>query len=278
MILDGLVVSGLGSVVLRGGQGECDPVPFLKEKKTRKFMGRQDEMAVVATGRALADAGLSGRGQGERTGLYLAVGYIPFEARDIDPVLAGSIAPDGHFDMARFAADGVQRAHPLLTFRCLPNMPAYHISANFDVQGPYVVLYPGPGQAYQALEEAASALAAGEIDQALVVGVAHQRNFLVEHHLRRLTPAGSEPDLAALCDAGGCLVLESAGSAAARGAKARALPREFTLGHEPGPPPPHDPLGAASLLVALSQAAAGALVHETRGHDGLWARSRWEIA
>ncbi len=278
MILDGLAVSGMGCVVLLGEETGCDPLPYLKVKKSRKFMGRQDDMAVVATGRALACAGLAETAQGERTGLYLAVGYIPFEARDIDPVLQASLDADGGFDMRRFAAEGYQRGNPLLTFRCLPNMPAYHISANFDVQGPYVVLYPGVGQAYQALEEAAAALHANEIDRALVVGVAHQRNFLVEHQLRRLAPAGTEPDLAALGDAAGCLVLERAGDAALRGARDRARSLSFALGYAQDPAPLFDPLGAASLPVALSQAAAGVLIHEARHGDGLWAQSRWEVA
>ena len=50
--------------------------------------------------------------------------------------------------------------NPLLTFRCLSNMPAFHVSVNFDVQGPYFVTYPGAGQLYLALEEAVDALRA----------------------------------------------------------------------------------------------------------------------
>ena len=88
--------------------------------------------------------------------------------------------------MRRFATEGYLAPNPLLTFRCLPNMPAFHVSINFDLQGPYLVTYPGAGQLYAALEEARVALETGAIDVALVGGVAHQRNFLVEHHVRRL--------------------------------------------------------------------------------------------
>jgi 3-oxoacyl-(acyl-carrier-protein) synthase len=192
----------------------CDPTPFLKVKKSRKFMGLQDDLAVACAGRALAAAGLSGKPLGERAGLYLAVGYIPFQEADFGPVLDAS-TEDGRFSMRRFAEEGYQRAHPLLTFKCLPNMPAYHVSFNFDLQGPYLVTYPGAGQLYTALEEAVFALREGRIDVALVGGVAHQRNFLVEHHFRRI-----EPPVPAerLVDAGAMMVLETEEKARARGA------------------------------------------------------------
>ena len=41
-------------------------------------MGVQDDLAVVAAGQAAASAGL-GNALGERAGLYLSVGYLPFE-------------------------------------------------------------------------------------------------------------------------------------------------------------------------------------------------------
>ena len=73
----GIVITGMG----RAGDG-CDPAPFLRQRKMRKFMGRQDDMAVVAAARALAVC-VARRIAARRalTGLYLAVGYIPFERR-----------------------------------------------------------------------------------------------------------------------------------------------------------------------------------------------------
>ena len=213
------IVTGAGSVVLPPGEATVDSTPFLKVRKSRKFMGTQDDLAVVATGRALANAGLAGP-LGERTGLFLAVGYIPFREEDIGPVLAASMTDDGErFDVRKFGDGGFQKAHPLLTFRCLPNMPAYHVSVSFDVQGPYCVTYPGPSQLYAALEEARAALEDGRIDVALVGGVAHQSNFLVRHHFARVeppTPADRLRDSAAI------IVLESEAHAKARGANVRA--------------------------------------------------------
>jgi len=202
--MTGIGLSGAGHIVLCAGDPAPDPTPFLKIRKTRKFMGLQDVLAVVCAGKALRQAGLTEAELGERAGLFLAVGHIPFERRDVEPVLEASLE-EGAFSLERFAAGGYQRAHPLLTFRCLPNMPAYHVSANFDVQGPYFVTYPGAGQLYQALDEAVCALNRGDVDIALVGGVAHQRNFLVEHHFGRIdSPLAPET----LRDAGGLIVLE----------------------------------------------------------------------
>ena len=76
---DRIVVTGLG-----GAGPDCDPRPFLKVRKSLKFMGTQDRLAVAAAGAALDSAGLRDSGLGERAGLYLAVGYIPFEKADVD--------------------------------------------------------------------------------------------------------------------------------------------------------------------------------------------------
>jgi Beta-ketoacyl synthase, N-terminal domain len=292
-----IAVSGLGQAVL----GAADPLAgdsssYLKSRKSRKFMGVQDELAVVAAGRALRSAGLGDRAGGERAGLYLAVGYIPFEEADLRPVLEASLE-DGRFSMPRFAAGGYQKAHPLLTFRCLPNMPAYHVSASFDVQGPYVVTYPTVGQFALALEEAAAALDEGRIEVALVGGVAHQRNFLVEHHFARLVPP---VDRERLVDAAAFLVLERAPTLEARGGWPRGHLESLSVTYRPvdpaafgaheevfevdgtaRPDPRH--LGPASLGLwlgaAWSEAATGTRVrHQARGADGVVATSLWTRA
>ena len=105
-------------------------------------------------------------------------------------------------------------------------MPAFHVSLNFDIQGPYVVSYPGPGQFYGVLEEALAALESDAIDVALVGAVADQRNFLVEHHFSRITPP---VDASRLANAGAFLVIERADDARARGAVPRARLVDYQL-------------------------------------------------
>jgi 3-oxoacyl-(acyl-carrier-protein) synthase len=281
----GAVVTGSGAVA-----GAADPTPFLRMRKLRKFMGRQDDLAVTAAGRALEAASLRGS-LGERCGLYLAVGYIPFEASDMEQLLEASLEGD-RFSMARFASDGLGAINPLLTFRVLPNMPAFHISVSFDVQGPYVVTYPGVGQFYGALEEALAALESGAIDVALVGGVADQRNALVEHHFSRITPAVPADRLV---NAAAFLVVERADDARARGAVPRGRLVDYTLEYHP-----LDPFaaassseclarngvclndgrrfGPASLGLALADPAGGRVTHDVRTRDGFVATSVWEMS
>ena len=284
------LVGVLETVVLEPGQA-CDPTPFLREKKSRKYLGTQDALAVVATGRAIASSGAAVLPP-ERTGLFLAVGYIPFLERDVAPVLEGSLAADGSFSLERFAADGYQRAHPLLAFRCLPNMPAYHVAANFDVQGPYAVLYPSAGQLYLALDEARASLEEGRVDVALVVGVAHQSNLLVEHHMGRIEPPVPADRLR---DAAATLVLCRAADAEALGIRPSLRLASLEIGYVPFDPL-HEPtpreestepaggdhgleLGPASPLLSVARGLAGgaALVsHRLRSRDGIRGASTWQ--
>jgi 3-oxoacyl-[acyl-carrier-protein] synthase II len=290
-----MVISGLGHVVITGSVPDAtvDSSPYLKQRKTRKFMGLQDHLAVVAAGKAIVSARLSKVPLGERTGLYLVVGYIPFDDDIINDLVEAS-TKDLKFDMHSFSTTGMSAVSPLMTFRCLPNMPAFHISFNFDIQGPYHVAYPSPGQLYLALEQAAIAIADGRIDRALVGGVAHQQNFLVRHHFRRVTPE-SPPDK--LVDAAGIMVIEPAQQAKSRGISPLGKLIEFEHSyhmHEPfsesltpserfigthlSEPLPGD-CGAASLPTCLSLLAenktSADLTHELVGRDGITAKSRW---
>jgi 3-oxoacyl-(acyl-carrier-protein) synthase len=279
------VVTGMGAVC-----GGCDAAPFLRMRKLRKFMGRQDELAVAAAGRALESASLRAP-LGERCGLYLAVGYIPSEGDDINQLLDASLEGQ-QFSMARFAANAFGAINPLLTFRVLPNMPAFHVSLNFDVQGPYAVSYPGAGQFYVVLEEALAALESNAIDVALVGAVADQQNMLVEHHFSRIaTPI--EP--ARLVNAGAFLVIERTRDANARGAVCRAKLSDYSLTYEPVDPfggaAPSECLardgvcvrngqsfGPASLGFALAGTSRSRLTHRLRTRDGFIAASAWEVA
>lgn len=290
-----VVVSGAGHVV----SVPCDPTPALRSRKMRKFMGPQDDLATVAASRAAADAGLAFP-LGPRAGLFLAVGYLPFEGADMETLLAGSLAPDGAFDVLRFSTTGLAAVNPLLTFRCLSNMPAFHVSLNLGVEGPYSVLYPTGGEAYAGLEEAAAALADGRADVALWGGVAHQRNALVDHHHARID-SGVPPERR--LDAAAIVVLERAERCAARGGRARARLAELEVGYRP-----HDPFevghawresagdvvveddaGAAGPTLALCRALlerpagpAGpggpGLEHRLATRTGITARARWELA
>ncbi|MDP3278569.1 MAG: beta-ketoacyl synthase N-terminal-like domain-containing protein [Deltaproteobacteria bacterium] len=272
-----------------------DPLPYLRVRKSRKYLAPQDDLATVAAGRALASAHLSPSALGARAGLAICVGFLSFDERDVDPVLRISVDSDGAFDMRRFISEGMRKTHPLLTFRCLPNMPAYHISANFDLRGPYLATYPGVAQSYDALERAMDLLLRSDssVDVMLVAAVAHQRNFLVGKHFARIEDG---PTMELLRDAAAVVVLERSSSAHARGQRVLARLTELSRAYEPfdpteAPPPAHRELfcgqlraedrGCASLLCALSEhltsGQSTAFVHEANTRDGHTLTSRWEV-
>ncbi|MCP4692184.1 MAG: hypothetical protein GY859_29330, partial [Desulfobacterales bacterium] len=176
-----------------------------------------------------------------------------------------------------------------LAFSCLPNMPAHHLSANFDIQGEYFITYPGVAQFYLALQEAVARLREGSLDLALVGGVADQNNFLVENHWSKRRP-GATPRAA---DAAGFITLEREESARERGkaALARLVSVEdvrrpkISKGRRssdaaPGEHEPDIELGPGDLPLQLSafiQNRGGDLfVHTHETKDRLF-RSRWKI-
>ena len=279
-----VAVTGMAAVC-----GACDVGPYLRIRKMGKFMGKQDGLAVVAGARAVQAAGLTSP-LGERCGLYAAVGYIPFEASDINRLIDASLDGDD-FSMPRFAANAFGAINPLLTFRVLPNMPAFHVSLNLDIQGPYAVSYPGIGQFYTVLEDAIAAISSGIIDVALVGAVADQRNFLVEHHFSRITPP-IEPER--LTDAAAFIVIERRAEAVARGAPPRAHLVDFQLDYSPAEPfaggaaseclardgvcvKGFRELGPASLGAVLAETGRGRVTHSAQTRDGFTVSSTWEV-
>lgn len=280
-----IVLVSLGAAVVGLGDNGVDPSPYLKQRKMRKFMGKQDELAVVATGRALGGLFSEANGivrptdWGAESGLYVGVGYIPFEGADIEPVLKDSIDERGEFSMSRFSSEGLGRAHPLLTFRCLPNMPAFHVSYHFGITGRYQVLYPSIAELYLALEEAVYALEQQEITHALLLGVAAQRNFLVMHHLARQVNA-PEPD--SIVDAAGSLVLCTEETAVALGYPIMAYLKNVTIRTkgEAGLAQHTGEMlryGVASLPVFLqaNMAQQAECVHQMISVEGVEVQSTW---
>jgi 3-oxoacyl-(acyl-carrier-protein) synthase len=202
------------------GSRRDDPLDvssWLKSRKSLKFMGKQDLLALRAAGLAVQEAGLPEETLRQRTGIYLSVGYIPFERSNVES-LARNSSQNGRFSMDLFSTAALGEVNPLLTFRCLPNMPIFHVSLNLGVQGPSFITYPGGGQFYVALEQAIGALQRDEVDAALVGAVCDQDNFLVERHFKRLKPTQDW----VLADAAGFLVLEKRSTAARRSAPLKA--------------------------------------------------------
>ena len=265
-----LNLRGTGSIVV-AQDSEIDVLPWLKYRKMKKFMGKQDELAVIACGLAARNAQLSEEDLRTKTGLYLCVGFIPFERQEIETIARNS-SDNATFSMDLFSTKGFDEVNPLLTFRCLPNMPIFHVSLNLNIQGPYFITYPGAAQFYLALEQACIALEQKEIDFALVGGVADQNNFLVQHHYNR-----TGIRTRATPDAAGFLCLERNGTDhALLGLRTKYQPCKTEQIERWTDADVQEHLGAASLAVLLDQSQkAGNVRHYLESVDGMQAESFW---
>ena len=179
--------------------GVGDPKLYLTTPKSRKFMGKQDLLSVTALGRALETTNY----QGHRSGIYMSVGYIPFE-KDILENIARLSSAGTKFSMNNFVKDAVSQLNPLLTFRCLPNMPVYHCSVNFNITGAYYVTHPSIGEFYQCLIRAIADLKSNRVDCAMVGACADMNNFLVTQCLRM-----KKLNITSLTDSAAFIILKS---------------------------------------------------------------------
>jgi hypothetical protein len=168
---------------------KIDIKPILADRKMFKFFSKQDALTLLACHRAWEMASIQDENYGERTGIYLCVGILPFEDKPLDKIAKLSQDENGKFDMKRSSTDSFHAMNPLLTFKCLPNMPLYHLSKHLQVTGRYFMTYPGIPEWFCALRKAMDDLTNGVVDYAIVGSAADQKNYLVEHHLRRINPA-----------------------------------------------------------------------------------------
>jgi 3-oxoacyl-(acyl-carrier-protein) synthase len=256
----GVAMSEAATIVLTGiacteGDPRASPAvnDWLASRKSRKYMGKQDELAVMSAGQAITGAGLRGCEALSGAGLYWTIGHIPFERAEIEAIARKSLDPHAQFSMHHFATEGIEQVNPLLTFRCLPNMPAFHISLNFGICGPYLVSYPGIAQFYSTLQQACRDLRQQRVVHAVVGAVADQQNFLVDFYFQRATARRSLHRK----DAAGCLCLELASTARSRGATVLAQLSDVTLGYDPDAPAAQ--AGAAASCTDLIEGLAQAL-------------------
>ena len=258
---------------------DCDPNRYLCVPKTIKFMSKQDRLAVNAAGRAFGSAALDLKEQKDSCGLFMTVGYIPFKQEEAERICRYS-QENHQFSMSKFSTEAYDNINPLLAFACLPNMPAYHLSANFDIQGEYFLTYPGTAQFYLALSEAVERLQNGDLKRAIVGSVSDQCNFLVENHLQKYY-FGKSP---AAADVAAFMILERTSPALKGSGQVRinllSLDTQYTTENlRPQYAPPKFHLGPAELPMLLNAFAhhqKGRFVHYCQSETHTF-ESTWEV-
>jgi 3-oxoacyl-[acyl-carrier-protein] synthase II len=135
-----------------------------------KLRGRHTRFAAGAAKKAIRDSGLLDAGlDPTRLGVYLGSGEGQQDfhcfARMMTQALAG-----GEFDLATFTKAGLEWLHPTIELEQEPNMPAGHLAALFDAQGPNANCLTACAASSQAIGEAVEIIRRGEADAMLSGG------------------------------------------------------------------------------------------------------------
>lgn len=137
-----------------------------------KFRGRHSRFAAGAARQAVDSSGiLEGPLDPTRLGVYLGSGegsqdFISF-TQMITAALEG-----GSFDLAKFTKKGLEILNPTVELEQEPNMPAGHLAAMFNAQGPNVNCLTACAASSQAIGEATEIIRRGDAD-AMISGGTH---------------------------------------------------------------------------------------------------------
>ncbi len=196
--------------------------------------GRNVRFAVGAARQAVEDSGIHSdpRFNPARFGVYLGAGegqqnFLQFMS------LVAEASRDGSVDLRHFTQCFIDRMNPRFELELEPNMPAAHLSALFNAQGPNLNCLTACAASSQAIGEATEIIRRGEADL-MLSGGAHSMihpfgvtgfNLLTALSERNDSPrTASRPfdlnrDGFVLGEGAGMLILEELAHAKARGAK-----------------------------------------------------------
>ena len=136
-----------------------------------QFCGRHTRFAAGAALQAMKDAGLL---QGlpadpSRLGVYLGSGEGQQDFASFTRMMNAAIQGDV-LDVAKFTKEGLETLHPLAEVEQEPNMPAGHLAALFNAQGPNLNCLTACAASSQAIGEATELVRRGEADVMLSGG------------------------------------------------------------------------------------------------------------
>ncbi|MBU4271187.1 MAG: beta-ketoacyl-ACP synthase II [Planctomycetes bacterium] len=200
-----------------------------------KYQGRHTRFAVGAAKQAMADSGLDlQRLAPTRLGVYTGCGEGQQDFNRFTEMMVAAL--DGHkdkLDLTKFIHKGLETLHPIAELEQEPHMPAGHLAALFNAQGPNVNCLTACAASSQAIGEAVEIIRRGEAD-VMLSGGAHTMihpfgvtgfNLLTaistrnDEPTRASRPFDRDRDGFVLGEGASMLILESLDGAQARGAK-----------------------------------------------------------
>ncbi|HEX6985511.1 MAG TPA: beta-ketoacyl-[acyl-carrier-protein] synthase family protein, partial [Planctomycetaceae bacterium] len=149
---------------------DFDPLRYLPEKKHLKVMSRDIQLGVAAAALAMADADLERDDvDPDRLGVVYGAGRISTTPQELAEAVRVCSADGAGFETARWGEDAMGRIAPLWLLRQLPNMPACHVSIEYNARGPNNTITSRDSSAILALNEAIGCIERGAAD-AMIVG------------------------------------------------------------------------------------------------------------
>ncbi|GAB4160280.1 MAG: beta-ketoacyl synthase [Planctomycetaceae bacterium] len=149
---------------------DFNPEEHVYQKKFLKVMSRDIQLGVSASAMAMKDAGLS-RGQvdPERLGVTFGAGRISTTPQELVGAVRECSTTQHEFQYTRWGDDSMGNIAPLWMLRQLPNMPACHVSIEFDARGPNNTITSRDSSALLAVSEAVNVIERGAAD-CMIVG------------------------------------------------------------------------------------------------------------
>jgi 3-oxoacyl-[acyl-carrier-protein] synthase II len=212
---------------------DFDLARFVDDPRKYAFSGRNVTFAIAAAHEAVRDANLgAGPVDPTRFGVYLGAG----EGQQDFPVfmkLISEARKDGAIDLEHFTRAGLRELNPHFEMEQEPNMPAGHLAALFNAQGPNLNCLTACAASSQAIGEATEIIRRGDADVMLSGGahsMIHPFGVTGFNLLTALSTHNDEPTRASrpfdknrdgfvLGEGAGMLILEELEHARARGAR-----------------------------------------------------------
>ncbi len=134
---------------------DFDAMGYLRRKKMLKVMSRDIQLGVSSANLAMEDAGLRrGDVDPDRLGVNFGASRISSTPDELAQAAAVCADADEAFEFTRWGEGGMGKIAPLWLLKQLPNMPACHVSIEFDARGPNNTITSRDASALLALSEA----------------------------------------------------------------------------------------------------------------------------
>ena len=144
---------------------EFDPLAHVRHKKFLKVMSRDIQLGVAAASLAARDSGLKpGLVDPDRLGVEFGAGRISTTPEELAEAVGACAGSDSAFQFTRWGEDSMGKIAPLWLLRQLPNMPACHVSIEYDARGPNNTITSRDSSALLALAEAVRTIQRGAAD------------------------------------------------------------------------------------------------------------------